>query len=110
MPISGYFWTQKELQEGLGITKQGVSNLARRHGWESPYPGLYVGGPADIPTTVDGYLHARARKSIKGQRALDWDDSFDMNCPVEGCYKICLQWPDDFHYKCAGGHIGNLLT
>lgn len=92
----------------LGVSKQRISNLAREYGWESPIPGLYASGPADIQSTVDAYLHARARMIIKGQRKLDWDDTFDMDCPVEGCDGICLQWPDDQHYKCAYGHSGEI--
>ena len=105
MPISGRFYTTKELQEMLGISRQGVNNLARRHGWDSPHPGLYASGPADATDTVDAYLHARARQRIKGQRELDWDDTYDIDCPVAGCDGICLEL-DDGTYRCAYGHSG----
>jgi len=106
MPISGTFWTVAELMDGLQISKQAVYNLAQRYNWDSPSPGLYYGGSADDHTTVDAYLHARARKTIKGQRSLDWDDTYDIDCPVDGCDGICLVWPDDDHYKCAYSHSG----
>ena len=106
MPIEGRFYTSAELQKLLGVKKQRISNLAREQNWYSPIPGLYASGPADDGSTVDAYLHARARMMIKGQCKLDWDDTYDIDCPIEECDGICLRWPDDKHYKCAYGHMG----
>lgn len=104
MQISGIFWTSEELQKLLGVSKQQIVNLASRYHWESPAPGLYRGGVAEDSTTVDAYLFARNRKAIKGSRALDWDDSYDLDCPECNCF--ALAWPDDTHYKCVNGHSG----
>ncbi len=102
MPISGTFWTAKELAEMLNISKQRVFNLAKRYNWGSPSPGIYYS------ELVEHYLSARSRRIIKGERALDWNDSEDTECPVEGCDGVCLAWPDDVHYKCAHGHSGKI--
>lgn len=41
MPISGKFYTSKELQELLNVKKQRISNLARDRDWNGPLPGVY---------------------------------------------------------------------
>jgi hypothetical protein len=41
MPIKGKIYTQKELKILLGNSKQAVSSIAHRQGWDGPQPGLY---------------------------------------------------------------------
>ena len=89
MPISGRFWTSKEIQELLEISKQRVSDLAREHVWGSPYPGLYY---AD---QVDEYLWSRFRRQLFKDfgipaKELVTDDSHDLddNCPVCDSFAI----------------------
>lgn len=107
MPITGTFWSSKELQKLLGVSKQRVSDLARQLCWDSPISGLYRGGVAEDTTTVDAYIFARNRAIIHGysQRPI-WDDGCDVNCPV--CGGFAIEWPDSEHYKCIQGHTGKL--
>lgn len=48
MPIEGRFYTNLELQEFLGISKQGVSNISTRQGWTALHPGLYCSEDVEI--------------------------------------------------------------
>jgi hypothetical protein len=41
MPIEGKFYTSKELQSLLDVSKQRISNLAKRQSWTVLVPGLY---------------------------------------------------------------------
>lgn len=120
MPISGTFYTQKEIQKLLNVSKQRVSDLARKHGWGSPLPGLYR---AD---DVAEYLWSRWRMELAREfgevinglvKHDEWDRS--DNCPICGAFAI---WkpasPDDiadlenpvygdgWPWKCIRGHSG----
>lgn len=44
MPIQGKFYQQQELVQILSISKQAISNIASRQGWQGPQPGLYWSG------------------------------------------------------------------
>lgn len=44
MPFSGTFWSVKEIQEILKVSRQRVFGLAKEYDWESPFPGLFRGG------------------------------------------------------------------
>lgn len=110
MPISGDFYTRKELQEILGVSRQRIGNLAMEHKWYSPLSGLYHAGD------VDAYLAARQRAALarqvgwtggKGQPLL-WDDTWDTTCPVCGASAV-QEPPTDASGKptpwvCEQGH------
>ena len=120
MPISGRFWTSKELQGLLGVKKQRIADLAREHDWESPSyaPGLYY---AD---QVDEYLWSRFRRQLFKKfgipaKELVTDDAHDLdeNCPVCGSFAIYrpptteevmdLDQPvygEGWPWKCIKGH------
>lgn len=41
MPIRGKLYQAQELVNLLGVTKQAISNIAHRQGWDGPQAGLY---------------------------------------------------------------------
>jgi hypothetical protein len=41
MPIQGKFYTSRDLQEILGVSRQRVYNLAKDNDWLALSPGLY---------------------------------------------------------------------
>jgi hypothetical protein len=102
MPIKGSFWRSEELQQLLGVSRQGVHKLSQIHGWSRPHPGLFA------DPDVSEYLWARARRQIMGTRELVWinERDLDSNCPE--CDGFALVWPDDAHYACVNGHAGVL--
>lgn len=100
MPITGKFWTSEELQKLLGVSKQRIYNLAQEYDWQSPAPGLYLGGVAEDNQTVDSYLFAHWRAVIRGKRNPIWDDSYDLDCPECGSFAVEI----DGGWKCIKGH------
>lgn len=120
MPISGTFYTQKELTELLKVSKQRVSDLARKHEWGSPLPGLYRA------EDVTEYVWSRWRMELAREfgetvsglvKHDEWDK--DDNCPVCGSFAIWkpasaeetkdLEKPvyaDGWPWKCIQGHGG----
>lgn len=118
MPISGRFFTSKELQDLLGVSRQRIADLAREHGWEFPRPGLYY---AD---QVDEYLWARWRRQLfkefgMAAKELVTDDTYDLmeNCSV--CQSFAIYRPatideltnpdlpvyaDGWPWRCIKGH------
>lgn len=53
MPIKGKFYSTQELEQILGISRQGVWNIAARHGWISLVAGIYCA------EQVEPYLEGR---------------------------------------------------
>lgn len=53
MPIEGRFYSNKELQEILGLSKQRISDIARQQSWLAIQPGLYCS------EDVEDYLEYR---------------------------------------------------
>jgi hypothetical protein len=64
MPIEGKFYTSKELQEILNVSRQRISNLAKDNDWVVLVPGLYRA------EDVENYLAKRYERSKK--MAKDW--------------------------------------
>ncbi len=120
MPFSGRFWTSKEIQDLLGVSKQRIADLAREHDWESPShaPGLYY---AD---QVDEYLWARWRRQLFREfgipaKGLIYDDTHDIDCPLSNCGSFAIYRPptteevmdldqpvydEGWPWKCIRGH------
>jgi len=59
MPFQGLFYTSKEIQKLLGVTKQRISNLSSEQNWESPHSGIYYA------QSVEPYLMGRKIDPIK---------------------------------------------
>lgn len=104
MPISGRFYTSQELITLLGVSKQRISNLAKKQGFVEAHPGLYYA------QDVDEYLWARARMQLFREfgiptKKLVRDDTFDKmdNCPE--CEAFAIYNPnDEGQWRCIKGH------
>ena len=108
------FYTSKELQELLHISKQRVSDLAQSHGWETHRVGVLYNAE-----DVSNYLWSRWRRDLaqKVGYPLDtelithdmWDK--DDNCPICGCFAIYHPnselW-DNRPWLCINNHKGEI--
>lgn len=56
MPFTGTYWSTKELQDLLGVSRQRIHDLKYYWDWKSPAPGIYE------DEDVQKYLRLRATK------------------------------------------------
>lgn len=68
MAIRGKFYTSKELQKLLGVSKQRISNLSNEQNWESPHPGIYYA------QSVESYLMGRG-VDLQRLKVVEWEST-----------------------------------